>query len=65
MRVKMSNQPPPAPTASAVGPCPTVIQIVAPALEVYPAPSPHPTTPTCYIGTSEKDLLKAVIHIGP
>ena len=27
-RVKMSKQPPPAPTASAVGPCPTVIQIV-------------------------------------
>ena len=24
----MSEQPPPAPTASAVGPCPTVIQIV-------------------------------------
>ena len=28
MRVKMPKQPPPAPTASAVGPCPTVIQIV-------------------------------------
>ena len=28
MRVKMSKHPPPAPTASAVGPCPTVIQIV-------------------------------------
>ena len=28
MRVKMSKQLPPAPTASAVGPCPTVIQIV-------------------------------------
>ena len=28
MRVKMAKQPPPAPTASAVGPCPTVIQIV-------------------------------------
>ena len=26
MRVKMYKQPPPAPTASAVGPCPTVIQ---------------------------------------
>ena len=26
MRVKMSKQPPPAPTASAVGPCPTLIQ---------------------------------------
>ena len=28
MRIKMSKQPLPAPTASAVGPCPTVIQIV-------------------------------------
>ena len=28
MRVKMSKQPPPAPTASTVGPCPTVIKIV-------------------------------------
>ena len=28
MRVKMSEQPPPAPTASAVGPCATVIQSV-------------------------------------
>ena len=28
MRVKMSKTPPPAPTASAIGPCPTVIQIV-------------------------------------
>ena len=27
-RVKMSKQPPPAPTASAIGPCPTVIKIV-------------------------------------
>ena len=28
MRLKMSKQPPPAPTASAVGPCPTGIKIV-------------------------------------
>ena len=28
MRIKMAKQPPPAPTASEVGPCPTVIQIV-------------------------------------
>ena len=27
-RVKMSKQPPPAPTASAIGPCPTIIQSV-------------------------------------
>ena len=39
----MSKQPPPAPTASAVGPCPTIIQIVeGPGLEVYPAPPVHP-----------------------
>ena len=37
MGVKMSKQPPPAPTASAVGPCPTVIQIVG-----RPAPPDHP-----------------------
>ena len=28
MRVEMSKPPPPAPTASAIGPCPTVIKIV-------------------------------------
>ena len=28
MRVKMSKPPPPAPTASGIGPCPTVIKIV-------------------------------------
>ena len=28
MRVKMSKPPPPAPTASAIGPCPTVIKIL-------------------------------------
>ena len=28
MRIKMAKQPPPAPTISAVGSCPTVIQIV-------------------------------------
>ena len=27
-RVKMSKQPPPAPTASAIGPCPTIIKTV-------------------------------------
>ena len=42
----MSKQPPLAPTASVVGPCPTAIRIVGrPALEVYPAPSHHPTAP--------------------
>ena len=48
MRVKMSKQPPPAPTASAVGPCPTVIQIVGrPGTGSLPrtiAPPDHPLT---------------------
>ena len=42
----MSKQPPPAPTASAVGPCPTVIQIVGrPGTGSLPsamAPPDHP-----------------------
>ena len=46
MRVKMSKQPPPAPTASAVGPCPTVLQIVGrPGTGTSPstiAPPDHP-----------------------
>ena len=43
----MSKQPPPAPTVSAVGPCPTAIQIVGrPSTGFYPAPSHHPTTPS-------------------
>ena len=46
MRVKMSKQPPPAPTTSAIGPCPTVIQIVGrPGIGSLPstiAPPDHP-----------------------
>ena len=46
MRVKMSKPPPPAPTASAVGPCPTVIKIVGrPGTVSLPstiAPPDHP-----------------------
>ena len=46
MRVKTSKQPPPAPTTSAVGPCPTVIQIVGrPGTGSLPstiAPPDHP-----------------------
>ena len=46
IRVKITKQPPPAPTASTVGPCPTEIQIVGRStLEVFPAPSHHTTTP--------------------
>ena len=45
----MSKHPLPPPTASAIGPCPTIIhpnKKDAPALKVYPAaPSHHPTTP--------------------
>ena len=43
----MSKQPPPAPTVSTICPCPTISKLLdAPALEVYPGPSHHPTTPT-------------------
>ena len=49
MSEKMSKQPPPAPTASAVGPCPTVIQIVGrPGTGSSPstiAPPDHPQSP--------------------
>ena len=52
MRVKMSKQPPPAPTASAVGPCPTVIQIVGrPGTGSLPStitPPDHPPMETKY-----------------
>ena len=49
MRVKMSKPPPPAPTASAIGPCPTTcIQIVGrPGTGSLPstiAPPDHPRT---------------------
>ena len=46
MREKMSKQPPPAPSASALGPCPTVVQIVGrPGIGSLPstlAPPDHP-----------------------
>ena len=46
MRVKMSKQPQPAPTASAVSSCPTIIQIVGrPGTRSLPmaiAPPDHP-----------------------
>ena len=46
MRVKMSKPPPPAPTVSAIGPCPTVIKIVGrPGTGSLPstiAPPDHP-----------------------
>ena len=52
----MSKQPPPVPTASAVGPCPTVIQIVGrpgtgslPSTITPPDPPPPPHTHTVNI----------------
>ena len=46
MREKMSKQPPPAPTASVVGPCPTVIQIVGrPGTGSLPSPIAPPDHP--------------------
>ena len=46
MRLNMSKQPPPAPTASAIGPCPTVIKIIGrPGTGSLPstiAPPDHP-----------------------
>ena len=46
MRVKLSKPPPPAPTVSAIGPCPTVIKIVGrPGTGSLPstiAPPDHP-----------------------
>ena len=50
MRVKMSKQPPPAPTASAVGPCPTVIQIVGrPGTGSLPSTIAPPDHPQCKV----------------
>ena len=46
MRVKMSKQPPPAPTACAVGPCPTIIQIVGrPSTGSLPSTTAPPNHP--------------------
>ena len=50
MRVKMSKQLPPAPTASAVGPCPTLIKLVGRpgpgSLSRTIAPPDHPPVDT-------------------
>ena len=50
MRVKISKQPPPAPTASAIGPCPTIIKTVGrPGTGSLPrtiAPPDHPERST-------------------
>ena len=61
MRVKLSKQPPPAPTASAVGPCPTVIQIVGrPGTGSLPstiAPPDHPLRYYCIHASVTDDLI--------
>ena len=60
MRVKMSKQPPPAPTASAVGPCPTVIQIVGrPGTGRLPSTIAPPDRP---ILAEEEQELEALVE---
>ena len=65
MRVKMSEQPPPAPTASAVGPCPTVIQSVGRqgtgSLPSTIAPPDHPLEPLKFHCMSKKIQRIAVL----
>ena len=58
-RVKMSKQPPPAPTASAVGPCPTVIQIVG-----RPGPGSLPRTiaPPNHPEDDERLIMKGCVQ---
>ena len=57
MRIKMSKQPPPAPTASAVGPCPTVIQIVGrPGTGSLPSTIAPPTIGLQSLSTNRNDL---------
>ena len=52
----MSKQPPPAPTASAIGPCPTVIQIVGrPGTGSLPSTIAPPHHPLC---DERRDLMK-------
>ena len=60
MRVKMAKQPPPAPTASALGPCPTVFRIVG-----RPGTGSLPSTIAlvCFYMPNIRILAKAVIKI--
>ena len=63
MRVKMSKQPPPAPTASAVGPCPTVIQIVGrPGTGSLPSTIAPPDHPQFEV---EEAMIKSVKSSSP
>ena len=70
MRVKMSKPPPPAPTASAIGPCPTVIKIVGrPGTGSLPstiAPPDHPQGPTALaVGACGGCLDIFLYHFSP
>ena len=66
MRVKMSKQPPLAPTASAEGPCPTEIQIVGrPGTGSLPSPIAPPDHPpgTQRYTLSFKDIGQLVLKL--
>ena len=58
----MSKQPPPAPTASTIGPCPTIIQIVGRpsigSLSRTIAPSDHP------LGVANNALVGWLVVLG-
>ena len=60
MRVKMSKQPPPAPTVSAVGPCPTVIQIVG---RHWKFTQYHRTTPLPERGRKKREMIDESINV--
>ena len=65
MRVKMSKQPPPAPTASAVGPCPTVIQIVGrPGTGSLPSIVAPPDHPQVWSGVAGLTGRVFTVHAG-
>ena len=62
MRVKMSKQPPPAPTTSAVGPCPTVIKIVGrPGTGSLPSTIAPPDHPKYFHGSKDIQAVEVVL----
>ena len=69
MRVKMSKQPPAAPTASPVGPSPTVIQIVGhPGTGSLPStitPPDHPSAEKKFICIEQKDKSETQLKTSP
>ena len=59
MRIKMSKQSPLTPTASAVGPCPTVIQIVGrPCTGSLLSTIAPPDHPSVYVGPFHREMEK-------